>query len=111
MDEKAAAHAAKDAASKKANPSKAITTGDPDSGRPTMKRAPGSGADPVSSPQSTQADTQPAQPTTASDPNRPVMKRPPGDTGPTPGQGDDSSGAPRPQDRKRRWMTTIPTVP
>ena len=44
MDEKLAAQAAKDAANKKANASRAVTTGDADSGRPVLKRAPGSGS-------------------------------------------------------------------
>ena len=84
MDEKAAAQAANDAANKKTNPSKAITTGDADSGRPVLKRAPGSAADAGSS-------AQPAQSTTSNDSDRPVMKRPPGDTGSASGQGDDSA--------------------
>ena len=93
MDEKAAAQSAKDAAAKKSNTGKAITTGDADGGRPVLKRAPGSVADSGSNTQSTQTSTPPAQSTTSTDPNRPVMKRPPGDTGPTPAQSDDSSGA------------------
>ncbi len=84
MDEKAAAQAAKDAANKTSNPTKAVTTGDADSGRPVLKRAPGSGADAGSS-------TQPTTDSTPSDSDRPVMKHPPGDSGPTPAQGDDSS--------------------
>jgi hypothetical protein len=87
MDEKAAAQAAKDAANKpKSNPSKVVTTGDAESGRPVLKRAPGSAGDSAGS-------SQPAQSSTPSDPNRPTMKRPPGDSSSNPpaGQGSDSA--------------------
>ena len=86
MDEKAAAQAAKDAANKTSNLSKAVTTGDADSGRPVLKRAPGSAADAGSG-------TQPAQSGTPSDSDRPVMKRPSGDSSSNPSTGDDSAGA------------------
>ncbi len=87
MDERASAQAAKDAANKpKSNPSKVVTTGDAESGRPVLKRAPGSGGDSTGS-------SPPAQPSTPSDPNRPTMKRPAGDSSsnPPPSQGNDSA--------------------
>jgi hypothetical protein len=86
MDEKAAAQAAKDAANKKTNPSKAVTTGDVDSGRPVLKRAPDSAADAGSS-------TQPAESTTSNDSDRPVLKHPPEDSSSDPSPGNDSSGS------------------
>jgi hypothetical protein len=86
MDEKAAAQAAKEAANNKKNPSKAVTTGDADSGRPVLKRAPDSAADAGSG-------TQPAQSTTSNDSDHPVLKRPSGDSSSNPSTGDDSSGS------------------
>ena len=71
MDERAAAQAAKDAANKpKGNPSKAVTTGDAESGRPVLKRAPGSGGDSSSG-------SQPAPSTTSND-SRPANDEAPG---------------------------------
>ena len=55
MDEKLAADAAKAAAEKKNNASKVVLTGDDGSGRPVLKRAPGSGGDSGSSTQPAQA--------------------------------------------------------
>jgi hypothetical protein len=80
MDERAAAQAAKDAANKpKSNPSKTVLTGEAESGRPVLKRAPGSAGDSAGG-------SQPAQPSTANDSDRPTMKRPAD-------QGDNSGGS------------------
>jgi hypothetical protein len=94
MDEKMASQAAKDAAKSKDSPSKVVMTGDADSGRPVLKRAPGSAADSTTSgqpaPSTSGQSTPPA--TTGSDSDKPVMKRPASDSSskPTMGPTDDA---------------------
>ncbi|HEX8799100.1 MAG TPA: hypothetical protein VF772_10825 [Terriglobales bacterium] len=104
MDAQIKAKAAKEAAERAKNPaSQAVMTGDADSGRPVLKRAPGSGADTGSTGQTTSSggsgssgDSSSSSKTSSSgDSDRPVMKRPASDSSgkPTLGPTDDSSGA------------------
>jgi len=94
MDAQLKAKAAKEAAQRsKDAPSKVVSTGDADEGRPVLKRAPGSAGDTTSSGQpaaSTGTST-----STSSDSDRPVMKRPASESSskPTMGPSDDSSGS------------------
>jgi hypothetical protein len=105
MDADVKAKAAKEAAQKsKDAPSHAVLTGDPDSGRPVLKRAPGSGGDSGSSGQtapsggsgSSSSGSSSSKGTTSSpDSDRPVMKRPASDSSgkPTLGPSDDDSSS------------------
>lgn len=92
MDEKAAKQAARDAALKpKAGASQAVMTGDPDSGRPVLKRAPGSADD-----SSSTASTTTQKPQTQvddHDSNRPVFKRQPSPTPASPQSTTGGSGS------------------
>jgi hypothetical protein len=93
MDVQLRKKAAKEAALQSKNPPSAeVLTGDADSGRPVLKRAPGSGGDSGSSGQPAPAST-PSSTTNNSD--RPVMKHPASDSSskPTLGSTDDSSGS------------------
>jgi hypothetical protein len=93
MDAQAKAKAAKDAALRSKNPPSAVVlTGDADSGKPVLKRAPGSAGDSQSSGQTAPATTPSS---TTNDSNQPVMKRPPTESSskPTLGPTDDSSGS------------------
>ena len=103
MDAQMKAKAAKEAAQRAKNPpSEAVMTGDVDSGRPVLKRAPGSGGDTGSSGQtgssggsgSSSSGTSSSKSGGSSvDSDRPVMKRPASDSSgkPTLGPSDDSS--------------------
>ena len=101
MDAQMKAKAAKEAAQRAKNPpSEAVMTGDADSGRPVLKRAPGSGGDtssskgqPTSSSGSSDG-TSSSKSSSGADSDRPVMKRPATDSSgkPTLGPSDDSSG-------------------
>ena len=106
MDAQMKAKAAKDAAERAKNPpSQAVLTGDADSGRPVLKRAPGSGGDTGSSGQTSSSGgsgsssgSTPGSKTSSGssgDSDRPVLKQPVSDSSgkPTLGPSDDSSGA------------------
>jgi hypothetical protein len=88
MDEKLKAQAAKEAAYRKEHPVQAVTTADADSGRPVLKRAPGSAGDTGSSTQPAQS----TQSTTSNDSDRPTLKRPGGDSSSTSTTSGGSSG-------------------
>jgi hypothetical protein len=104
MDAQMKAKAAKEAAQRAKNPSEAVMTGDVDSGRPVLKRAPGSGGDTGSTGQagsssgsgSSSSGSSSSKPTSGAsrgDSDRPVMKRPASDSSgkPTLGPSDDAS--------------------
>jgi hypothetical protein len=102
MDTQMKAKAAKDAAQRAKNPpSEAVMTGDADSGRPVLKRAPGSGGDTGSSGQasssggsgSSSSGSSGSKTSSSGDSDRPTMKRPASDSSgkPTLGPSDDSS--------------------
>src|SRR5215469_15493137 len=106
MDAQMKAKAAKEAAERAKNPpSQALLTGDADSGRPVLKRAPGSGGDTRSGGQTSSSDGSGSSSGSTSssktssgnsaDSDRPVMKRPASDSSgkPTLGPTDDASGA------------------
>ena len=103
MDAQLKAKAAKEAAERAKNPpSQAVMTGDAESGRPVLKRAPGSGGDTGSSGQTSSSggsgsssSSTSSSKTSSGDSDRPVMKRPASDPSgkPTLGPSDDSSGA------------------
>ena len=103
MDTQMKAKAAKEAAQRAKNPpSEAVMTGDANSGRPVLKRAPGSGGDtssagkqtsPGGSGSSSSGDSSSSSSKTGSssgDSDRPVMKRPATDSKPTLGPSDDA---------------------
>ena len=93
MDKELKLKAAKDAAQRAKNPpNEVVMTGDTDSGRPVLKRAPGSAGDAKSSGQPAPSSGTGTS-SSSSDSDRPVMKRPPGESSskPTMGPGDDSS--------------------
>ena len=95
MDRDLKLKAAKQAAQQPKNsPGQAVMTGNADDGRPTLKRAPGSGGDSTSGGQSA-SPASPSNPSTSSDTDRPVMKRPANDSGgkPTLGSTEEASGS------------------
>jgi len=96
MDAQMKAKAAKEAAQRAKNPpSEAVMTGDADSGRPVLKRAPGSSGDTanIGSTNASGSSTSNSTSGRSSDSDRPTMKRPAGDSSgkPTLGSSDDSS--------------------
>ena len=103
MDVQARKKAAKDAAERAKNPPSAVVmTGDADSGKPVLKRAPGSAGDSPSSGQTAPATTtsgnsgaSSGSSSTSNDSNRPTLKRPASDSNskPTLGSTDDPSSS------------------
>ncbi|MFZ1134570.1 MAG: hypothetical protein WAN69_06470, partial [Candidatus Korobacteraceae bacterium] len=103
MDVQARKKAAKDAAERAKNPPSAVVmTGDADSGKPVLKRAPGSAGDSPSSGQTAPATTtsgnsgaSSGSSSTSNDSNRPTLKRPASDSNskPTLGSTDDHSSS------------------
>ncbi len=99
MDVQLRKKAAKDAAARANNPPSAVVmTGDADSGKPVLKRAPGSSGDSPSSgqaaPASTTSGNSGSSSGTSNNSDRPTLKRPASDSSskPTLGSTDDSSG-------------------
>jgi hypothetical protein len=112
MDDRLAAHAAKDAANKpKGSSDKSVFSAGSDDSRPVLKRAPNSGGDSGSSNQTHQSTTPP-------DPDRPVMKRPAGESSsnpPSTSSGGSTSTAPSPvlvddHDPDRPVMKRVPAA-
>ncbi len=103
MDVQAKKKAAKDAAARANNPPSAVVmTGDADSGKPVLKRAPGSAGDSPSSGQTVPATTTPGNSgassgssSTSNNSDRPTLKRPASDSNskPTLGSTDDPSSS------------------